>query len=87
LANKGVITGDAINARLTRISNDADRVKRFFSLFLLPFTEFEHTSSSTHELRLFLLLLFICVTLTCPARFRSSTQCCPPSISSITFDH
>jgi len=29
-------------------------------------------------------LLFICITtLTCPARLRSSTQCCPPNISSI----
>ena len=70
-----------------RISNDAGRVKSFFKFFLLLLTEFAHTSSSTHELRLFLLLPFICVTLTCPARLRSSTQCCPPNISSITIDH
>jgi len=50
-------------------------------------TEFEHTSPSTQELRLLLSLLFICVTLTGPARLRSSTQCCPPNISSITIDH
>jgi hypothetical protein len=55
--------------------------------FLLLNTEFEHTFPSAHELRLFLPLLFICVTLTCPARLRSSTQCCPPNISSITIDH
>src|SRR5271155_4841023 len=30
---------------------------------------------------------FIRVTLTCSARLRSSTQCCPPNISSITIDH
>ena len=70
-----------------RISNDAGRVKSFLGLFLLLIIEFVHTSSSTHELRLFLSLLFICVTLTCPARLRSSTQCCPPNISSITIDH
>ena len=69
------------------ISNDAGRVKSFFMFFLLPLTEFEHTSSSTHELRLLLLLLFICVTLTCSARLLSSIQCCPPNISSITIDH
>src|ERR1700687_1486693 len=69
------------------ISNDAGRVKSLFEFFLLPLTEFAHTSSSTHEPRLFLLLLFICVTLTCSARFLSSTQCCPPNISSITIDH
>src|SRR5207302_1924470 len=69
------------------ISNDAGRVKSFFKFFLLPLTEFEHTSSSTHQRRLFLLLLFIGVTLTCSARLHSSTQCCPPNISSITIDH
>jgi len=58
-----------------------------FSFFFVPLTEFEHTSSSTHELRLFLSLRFICVTLACSARLRSSTQCCPPNISSITIDH
>src|SRR5438309_4556288 len=53
-----------------------------FFLCLTP--EFEHTSSSAHELRLSLPLLFICITtLTCPARLHSSTQCCPPNISSI----
>jgi len=39
------------------------------------------------ELRLSLPLLFFCVTLTCSARLLSSTQCCPPNISSITIDH
>jgi len=48
------------------ISNDAGRVE---SIFIFLITEFEHTSSSTHELRLFLPLLFIGVTLTCPARY------------------
>ena len=52
-----------------RISNDADRVKSFFKFFLLLLTGFAHTSSSTHELHLFLLLPFICVTLTCPSPF------------------
>src|SRR5208337_2070192 len=47
----------------------------------------ERATRSAHELRLFLSLLFICVTLTCSARLRSSTQCCPPNISSITIDH
>jgi hypothetical protein len=42
---------------------------------------------SAHELRLFPSLLFICVTLICSARFRSSTRCCPANISSITIDH
>jgi hypothetical protein len=46
-----------------RIFNDAGRVKSFFKFFLSPLTEFEHTSSSTHELRLFLSLRFIRVTL------------------------
>jgi hypothetical protein len=69
------------------IFNDAGRVKSFFKCFLFSLTEFEHTSSSTHQRHLFLLLLFIGVTLTCSARLHSSTQCCPPNISSITIDH
>jgi hypothetical protein len=40
----------------------------------LPLIELAHTSSSTHELRLFLPLLFIYVTLTCSARLCSSTS-------------
>jgi hypothetical protein len=59
-------------------------LQEFFPLFD---TEFEHTSPSAHEQRFFLPLLFLCVTLTCPARLRSSTQCCPPNISSITIDY
>jgi|SRR6267143_4713339 len=40
------------------ISNDAGRVKSvFIFVFIFLITEFEHTSSSTHELRLFLPLL------------------------------
>jgi hypothetical protein len=41
----------------------------FFKFFLFLIAEFAHTSSSTHELHLFLLLPFICVTLTCPSPF------------------
>jgi len=37
--------------------------------------------------RLSVLLLFIRITLSGSARFRSSTWCCPPTISSITIDH
>src|SRR5260221_3208792 len=69
------------------ISNDAGRVKSFLGFFFCLSLNFEHTSSSTRELRLFLPLLFICVALTCSARLRSSTQCCPPNISSVTIDH
>ncbi len=65
------------------ISNDADPVKSVFFFFT---GKLEHTSAPAHELRLFLPLLFLRVTLTCSARLRSSTQCCPPNISSITFD-
>ena len=66
------------------ISNEAGRVKSVFSSFL---PKLGHTSPSAHEVRLFLPLLFIGVTLICSARLRSSTQCCPPNISSITIDH
>jgi hypothetical protein len=66
---------------------NAGRVKSFFEFFFCLSLNFAHTSSSTHELRLFLPLLFIYVTLTCSARLRSSTQCCPPNISSVTIDH
>jgi hypothetical protein len=65
------------------ISNDAGRVKSFFSS-LIP-------NSSTLLRRrtkcVSLPLLFLCVTLTCSARLLSSTQCCPPNISLITIDH
>ena len=66
------------------ISNDVGRVKSVFCSFL---PKLGHTSRSAHEVRLFLPLLFIGVTLTGSARLRSSTQCCPPNISSITIDH
>jgi hypothetical protein len=46
------------------ISNEAGRCK---SLFLCFIGRIEHTSSSAQELRLFLELLFICVTLSCSA--------------------
>ena len=49
------------------------------------FVEIEHTSSSAHELRLFLELLFICVHPQLLSLLRSSTWCCPPVISSITW--
>jgi hypothetical protein len=66
------------------ISNDAGPVKSVFSFFNI---KLGHTSPSPHELRLYLPLLFICVTLTCSARLLSSTRCCPPDISSTTIDH
>jgi hypothetical protein len=66
------------------ISNDVGRVKNVFSSFLPRLGD---TSPSAHGVRLFLPLPFIGVTLTCSARLRSSTQCCPPNISSITIDH
>jgi len=50
-------------------------------------TGFERTSLLALRLRLFLPLLSIRATLTCPARLRSSTRCCPPNISSITIGH
>jgi len=55
--------------------------------FLLFKTEFEHTSPSTREMRLFLSLLFICSPYFAQPVLRSSTQCCQPNISSITIDH
>jgi len=66
------------------ISNEAGRSKGFFLRF---FARTEHTSSSAHELRLFLELLFICVHPKLLSPWRSSTWCCPPVISSITIDH
>ena len=66
---EGSIVGKLEVIQKRRISNDADRVKSFFKFFLLLLTGFAHTSSSTHELHLFLLLPFICVTLTCPSPF------------------
>ena len=69
---------------LPAISNDAGRVKSFFSFFLLLITEFAHTSPLTHEACPFRSSLLNCGTLTCSARLRSSIQCCPPNISSIT---
>ncbi len=62
-------------------------VSRVFLSFFFRISLNLSTASSTHGLRLFLPLLFIGVTLICPARLRSSTQCCPPNISSITVDH
>jgi len=56
-------------------------------IFLTLIARLEHTSSSAHELRLFLELLFICVHPTLLSLLRSSTWCCPPVISSITMDH
>jgi hypothetical protein len=76
------------NANEHNISNAVSlttpAVVRFFPLLV---TEFEHTSSSTHESRLSLSVPFICATLTCWSRLRSSTRCCPTTISSITIDH
>jgi hypothetical protein len=72
------------NVACNAVSLTTPAVSRVF--FLLA-VKFEHTFSTAHEARLFRPLLFICVTLTCPARLRSSTQCCPPNISSITIDH
>jgi hypothetical protein len=49
-----------------RMSRSIENAAYFFAIcgyFFLPITEFAHTSSSTHELRFFLLLLFSCVTL------------------------
>ncbi len=40
-----------------------------------------------HERRLFLLLLFIWITLTCSARLGLSTQCCPANIAWISIDY
>ena len=57
-------------------------VARVFSYVLC---RIEHTSSSAHELRLFLEFLFICVHPQLLSLLRSSTWCCPPVISSITW--
>jgi hypothetical protein len=56
------------------ISNDVGGVKSFLGLFLLLIIKFAQTSASTHELRPFPRLLFICVTPTCSARLCSSTR-------------
>jgi hypothetical protein len=56
-------------------------------IFLTLIARIEHTSSSAHELRLFLELLFISVHPKLLSLLRSSTWCCPPVISSITMDH
>src|SRR5580704_16004742 len=66
------------------VSLTTPAVSRVFSL--LFYQTREHFSVGAW-VRLFLPLLFICVTLTCSARLRSSTRCCPPNISSITIDH
>jgi hypothetical protein len=58
--------------------------QEFFSLIVILFG---HTYSSVHEPSSSLLLPFICVTLTCSACFRPSTQCSPPNISSVTINH
>src|SRR6267143_4260409 len=76
------------NFRLNWPSLTTPAVSRvFFSFFLLLITEFAHTYPSTHEACPFGSSLFTCGTLTCSARFRSSIQCCPPNISSITINH
>ena len=56
----------------------------FLSFFISLITEFAHTSPLAHEACPFRSSLLTCGTLTCSARFRSSIQCCPPNISSIT---
>jgi hypothetical protein len=55
--------------------------------FSYAIARIEHTSSSAHEWRLFLELLFISVHPKLLSLLRSSTWCCPPVISSITMDH
>ena len=56
----------------------------FLGFFILLITEFAHTSPLTQEACPFRSCLLTCGTLTCSVRFRSSIQCCPTSISSIT---
>jgi len=67
-----------------RASLTTPGVSKVFSLLS---ANLEQTSPSAHGVRLFLSPLFPCITLTCSARLRSSTQCCPPNIFSITIDH
>jgi len=50
-------------------------------------TGLEHTPSPAHEPCRSVPPLFTCVTLTGSARFRSSSQCCLPNISSVTINH
>jgi hypothetical protein len=47
----------------------------------------EHTYSLEHKLCRTVSFLFMYVTLTCLARFRSSARCYPPTISSVTGNH
>src|SRR5437899_3770301 len=79
-------TGD--NSRMVdyyRPSLTTPAVSRvFLSFFLFLITELAHTSPPTHEACPFGSSLLTCGTLTCSARVRSSIQCCPPNISSIT---
>jgi hypothetical protein len=76
-------TGLLIPSGKRGISNDPGQCKSFFSCLTLIRAHFFVGACSASLSA----VLFICVTLTCPARLRSSTQCCPPNISSITIDH
>ena len=73
------------------LSLTTSAIAKFFLSFI---SEFKHTSPSAHELRLFLPLLFLCGTLTCPARLSSALRCtisahldAPPSVHSISIGH